>query len=90
MFKIAPSDTMNSAPCALDIIGNPSLVQVYEIDVGLALACIATCNASPSIPTTVYDGGGRNFGGSIQKIKYISINTLNFDEKENNNNKLRI
>lgn len=53
-----------SMPLPLAKIGNPSLVHVYVTDVGLAFATMATCNDSPSMPTTVYDGGVTNFGGS--------------------------
>lgn len=54
-----------SMPLPLAKIGNPSLVHVYVTDIGLAFATMATCNDSPSMPTTVYDGGVTNFGGSI-------------------------
>lgn len=64
MFNIGPSDTIRSIPLPFEMIGKPSLVQVYAIDMGLALASMATCKGSPSTPTTVDDGGGTNFGGS--------------------------
>lgn len=63
IFNIGPSDTIRSSPP--DKMGKPSLVHVYAIDMGFALAIMATCNCSPSTPTTVDDGGGMNFGGSV-------------------------
>uniref|UniRef100_A0A182JF79 Uncharacterized protein n=1 Tax=Anopheles atroparvus TaxID=41427 RepID=A0A182JF79_ANOAO len=47
-------------------IGRPSLVQVYDMDIGLPVATMATVSGSPSAPTTVDDGGGLNFGGSAK------------------------
>lgn len=66
IFKMGPSETSRSMPLPLAEIGNPSLVHVYVTDIGLAFATMATCNDSPSMPTTVYDGGVTNFGGSIR------------------------
>lgn len=62
-------ETIRSVPCADVITGCPSFVHVYAMDIGFALAIIATCSDSPSLPTTVDDGGGKNFGGSV-RVRY--------------------
>lgn len=64
MFNWGPSETIRAEPD--DIIGIPSLVQVYEMLPGFALAIIETCNGSPSVPTAFDDGGGINFGASTR------------------------
>lgn len=62
---MGPSDTIRSTPLPAVEIGSPSLLHVYTIDIGFAFAFIPTCSDSPSIPTTVDDGGGTNFGASV-------------------------
>lgn len=77
IFKIGPSDTIRSTPLPDAKIGKPSLVQVYAMDIGFALAIIATCSDSPSTPTTVDDGGGTNFGGSVEEQRFCYCTQYN-------------
>ena len=52
--------------------GEPSFVHVYCMLLGFPLAIRLIIKDSSSIPTTVADGGGVNFGGTILLLYVIT------------------